>query len=47
MARVYATEEDYKTWLHDQSATVSGLLLARASLSVDEVLIGAWYSVNA
>ncbi len=46
MARVYATEAEYRTWSGDLDATVSESLLARASLAVDYALIGAWYSVN-
>ena len=46
MARVYATQEDYQAWSGDETAEVSPMVLARASLDLDEALIGAWYSVN-
>lgn len=43
MARVYATEADYQTYVGDDTETVSAVLLARASAILDEALIGVHY----
>lgn len=45
-ARVYATQEQYRAWSGDETATVSDALLTRASMQVDLILRGAVYDVN-
>lgn len=46
MARVYATQQQYRDWSGDTAATVSDALLARASLIIDDALKGAVYDVD-
>jgi hypothetical protein len=45
-APIYATLADYRDWAHDETASITDGLLARASLIVDEVLVGAVYQVD-
>lgn len=47
MARVYATQNDYRAWAEKPDAVVSGAVLARASLAIDNALIGARYAHDA
>lgn len=46
MSRVYATEDDYKTWTGDDTATATTAQLRNASLVVDELLATAVYDVD-
>lgn len=45
-APIYATLDDYRDWVGDQTAEMSAVLFVRASRVVDEVLIGAVYDVD-
>ncbi len=45
-APIYATVEDYRSWLGEQSADVSDRLLRQASRIIDELLIGAVYDTD-
>lgn len=46
MARVYATADDLAGWLGDYPPVNAVVLLTRASVDIDNVLVGAWYAVD-
>lgn len=46
MARVYATPDDLAGWLGSYPPVNAAVLLTRASLVVDELLVGVCYAVD-